>query len=157
MAKKIDRSPAYATAMISIPLLVREETNKRLTTPEDISELCKEMKDYAQEVFVVVLLDGKNKLITKTVVTQGLLDATMVHPREIFRMAIERSASALILVHNHPSGDPTPSAEDLRITKQLIQAGKIIDIKVLDHLIIGHDQERKIKHLSLRDSGVIQF
>jgi len=159
MTKKYDRSPLYSTAIVQIPLLVRDAGRvHKAKTPECVAEMFSEIKDYAVEVFCVAMLDAKNGLITKEMVTKGLVDASLVHPREIFRAAIQRNASALILVHNHPSGDPTPSAEDLRITKQLVIAGKIIDINVLDHVIIGRDLEsNKTRHQSLRESGLISF
>jgi len=90
-------------------------------------------------------------------VTPGLADASLVHPREVFRTAIENTASAMVLVHNHPSGDSTPSAEDIRITRQLIEAGKIIDIKVIDHVVIGRSTNGSPAFLSMRESGLCAF
>jgi len=82
-------------------------------------------------------LDSKNKIIKDEIISTGILNASLVHPREVFKSAIKESANAIILVHNHPSGDPTPSEEDKRITKILFDAGKFLDIKLLDHVIIG--------------------
>ena len=93
-----------------------------------------------QEEFVVVLLDARNCLIEDRVITVGSLTASIVHPREVFKAAIQVSAAAMILVHNHPSGDPAPSQDDLKITAQLVDAAKIMDIRILDHLIIGADR-----------------
>ena len=90
-----------------------------------------------REQFVAVLLDGKNQVIGFNVVSVGSLTATVVHPREVFKPAILSSAAALILVHNHPSGDPEPSAEDRAITERLRHAGDLIGIKILDHVVIG--------------------
>ena len=99
------------------------------------------LKDEKQEHFYVLMLDTKNKLIGEPVlVTKGILDASIVHPREVFKQAIKNSAAKIILVHNHPSGDPSPSREDLEITEKLIQVGDEIGIKVLDSVIIGGEE-----------------
>jgi len=90
-----------------------------------------------QEAVYVVLLDVKNRILGESKVSEGSLSASIVHPREVFRPVIEESAAAVILVHNHPSGDPTPSAEDLTITERLRQVGEVMGVKILDHLIIG--------------------
>jgi DNA repair protein RadC len=92
-----------------------------------------------REQFVVVLLDGKNKVLGFNVVSTGSLTAALVHPREVFKPAIAGSAAALILVHNHPSGDAAPSAEDEAITARLRQVGELVGIRVLDHVVIGDD------------------
>ncbi|MBI4550919.1 MAG: DNA repair protein RadC [Candidatus Latescibacteria bacterium] len=96
------------------------------------------LRDLKKEVFKVVLLDARNKLIKEMTVSEGSLTASIVHPREVFKPAILESAAAVIFVHNHPSGDPTPSQDDLKITTQLVEAGRMIDIRVLDHIIVGH-------------------
>jgi len=98
------------------------------------------LKDEKQENFYVLLLNTKNQIIKEELITKGILDASIIHPREIFKPAIKSSASRIILVHNHPSGDPAPSAEDIEITKQIEKAGEEIGIKVLDHIIIGRDR-----------------
>jgi DNA repair protein RadC len=90
-----------------------------------------------RETFHVVLLDSKNRVIGETKVSEGSLSASIVHPREVFHPVIAESAAAVILVHNHPSGDPAPSAEDLAITKRLREVGDVMGVKVLDHVIIG--------------------
>jgi len=90
-----------------------------------------------REVFYVLLLDGKNRVQGEVRVSEGSLTAALVHPREVFAPAIRAAAAALVLVHNHPSGDPTPSAEDLAITQRLRQAGELVGIRVLDHVVIG--------------------
>jgi DNA repair protein RadC len=91
-----------------------------------------------REVFYVLLLDGKNRVQGEVQVSEGSLTAALVHPREVFAPAIRESAAALILVHNHPSGDPTPSAEDRAITERLRQVGELVGIRVLDHVVVGH-------------------
>lgn len=90
-----------------------------------------------RETFYVVLLDTKNRVLGEARVSEGSLSSAVVHPREVFRPVIEESAAAVILVHNHPSGDPTPSAEDLTITRRLREVGEIMGVKVLDHVVIG--------------------
>ncbi len=112
----------------------------------------------AQECFIVADLNTRNRLIDKRLVSLGIADASLIHPREVYRGAIVNNASAVILVHNHPSGDTQPSAEDLRITRQLVEAGKIININVLDHVIIGRPQrDGDPGFLSMRESGLIDF
>jgi DNA repair protein RadC len=97
------------------------------------------LSDLRKEVFVALLLDGKNRLIRRVRVSEGSLTSSVVHPREAFLPAVRASAAAVIFAHNHPSGDPTPSREDISITEQLRQAGQILGISVLDHLIIGEN------------------
>jgi DNA repair protein RadC len=91
-----------------------------------------------KEYFYILLLDIKNKLLKECMISQGTLTASIVHPREVFNAAIKESAASIILIHNHPSGDPKPSQEDIDITRQIRQAGQIMGIKVLDHVIVGH-------------------
>jgi DNA repair protein RadC len=95
------------------------------------------LEDLAVEEFHVAVLDAQHRLERDVTVTRGILDASLVHPREVFREAIAERAAAIILVHNHPSGDPTPSAEDRLATHQLVAAGRLLDIPVHDHVIIG--------------------
>jgi len=90
-----------------------------------------------REVFYVLLLDGKNRVHAEARISEGSLTAALVHPREVFAPAIRDGAAALILVHNHPSGDPTPSAEDAAITQRLRQVGELVGIRVLDHVVVG--------------------
>ncbi|OGF58395.1 MAG: hypothetical protein A2Y62_15000 [Candidatus Fischerbacteria bacterium RBG_13_37_8] len=92
-----------------------------------------------KEFFYILLLDIKNKLLKACMISQGTLTSSLVHPREVFNPAIKESAASIILIHNHPSGDPKPSLEDVEITRQIKQAGFIIGIKVLDHVIIGNN------------------
>ena len=99
-----------------------------------------EFRNYKKEVLSVVLLDAKNKVIKVKEVSVGTLDSSLAHPREIFKEAIKESANAVILVHNHPSGDCTPSKDDIETTKKLIDIGKVLGIPVLDHVIVGRDK-----------------
>lgn len=106
-----------------------------------------------QEIFWVILLDIKSRMIGRPVeVSRGLLDSSLVHPREVFSKAVRCNAAAVILAHNHPSGDPTPSKEDLEITRRLIEAAKIIGISVFDHVILGAPG-----YISLREKNLVPF
>ena len=130
----------YVTALVQLPL-VKETRKDRVRSPADVARVCADIGELAQETFHVLMLNAKNNLINRQMVTIGLADASLVHPREVFRPAIVENASAIVLTHNHPSGDPTPSAEDIRITKQLIESGRLLNIAVQDHVIIGKATE----------------
>lgn len=118
--------------------LTANVNNYRIQGPEDVSNLVmEEMRYLNKEKFDIILLNTKNNVIAIENISVGSLNASIVHPREVFNVAIRRSSSAIILTHNHPSGDPKPSSEDINITKRLIEAGTIIGINVLDHIIIG--------------------
>lgn len=121
-----------------------------ITDPQTVVKAIRlSIKDKAKEHFKLIILNTRNKIVAITHVSTGTLSASLVHPREVFRDAIRYSASSVILVHNHPSGDPEPSEEDLRITRRLIDAGRIIGIDVLDHIIIGKDTFRSFKEKGL--------
>ncbi len=95
------------------------------------------LRDLPQEEFHALLLNTRHRVLREVAVTRGILDASLIHPREVFRAAVAESAAGVILVHNHPSGDPTPSAEDRAVTRQLAEAGRALGIPVLDHIIVG--------------------
>lgn len=134
-------------------LAVREEpTGPQLTSPDQIEKYLHDMRDLAQETFVTLTFTTKNHLINRHLVSLGTVDSTLVHPREVFRPAITDGAANIVVAHNHPSGDPSPSAQDIQITKKLIEAGQRIEIAVLDHLIIGSKD-----FLSLREAGLVEF
>ena len=117
----------------------------------DVSRLfMEEMRYLKKKVFKSVLVNTKNQLIKQINVSMGSLDTSIVHPREVFSEAIKASASAVLFVHNHPSGDPEPSPEDIATTKRLIEAGNILGIRVLDHIIIGDGV-----YISLKERGLI--
>ena len=110
----------------------------RFTSPRQIFDYFHhEFRDSRKEYFLTLLLDGKNRIIRRVQISQGSLNQSLVHPREVFNPAVKESAAALILVHNHPTGDASPSQEDIAITRRLREAGEIMGIKVLDHIIIG--------------------
>ena len=129
-------------------------------TPEDAARLLQPVaRGLETEVFWILHLDAKNGLKGQPhEVTRGLLDASLVHPREVFKEAIREGIAAVVVAHNHPSGDSTPSAEDVRITKQLIEAGRILDIRVLDHVILGKPTGMGDKGFtSMREQGILDF
>lgn len=117
-----------------------------IKTPEDAAGLVmEEMRHLDREHFRALLLNAKNQVIGQEIISIGTLNSSAVHPRELFKSAIKRSAAALILVHNHPSGDPSPSREDVEVTRRLVEVGRIIGIEVLDHLVIGDNKFSSLK------------
>ena len=121
-----------------------------VANPEAVAALVKgRLGGRKKEHFLALLLDSRNRLIKIAEISIGSLDASIVHPREVYKEAISASAAAVIFVHNHPSGDPTASEDDIRLTKGLVEAGEIIGIEVLDHIIIGGN-----KHFSLKREGL---
>ncbi len=150
-------------AALEIGRRLQQETQApraRIRRPEDVVHLLREhARVLEHEVFWVLQLDAKNNLKgAPEVVTQGILDASLVHPREVFRQAIRASTAAVVVAHNHPSGDPTPSAEDLRITRQLVEAGRIVDIRVMDHIVLGKANDQGLpEFVSLREAGLVAF
>jgi DNA repair protein RadC len=116
------------------------EAHVRIRGPGDVyARMGPRLRDLRQEEFHALLLTTQHRVIRDVLVTRGILDASLIHPREVFRAAIVESAAGVILVHNHPSGDPTPSAEDRSVTRQLSEAGRAIGIPVLDHVIVGEE------------------
>jgi DNA repair protein RadC len=126
-----------------------------LETPEAIVNLLREDNRLRQvETFQIILLNTRHRLIRVEQISQGTLDTLLVHPREVFRAAISANAAAVVLAHNHPSGDPTPSEADIKVTRDLIRAGQLLKIDVLDHVIIGcPTPERSKDYVSLRELG----
>jgi len=108
------------------------------------------MEDLPREVFRVALLDAQNGLLRDRVISEGTLSASLVHPREVFKPAILESAASVILLHNHPSGDPSPSREDIRLTHQLVEAARLLDLRIHDHMVIGRG-----RFVSLAERGII--
>ncbi|MEI7901195.1 MAG: JAB domain-containing protein, partial [bacterium] len=137
--------------------------NPAIRTPEDAAAFLRPIMFAAtggnsQESFMALLLDTKNKLIgIPRECTRGILDSSPVHPREVFREAVRDSAASVILSHNHPSGDPTPSKEDIDITRRLIEAAKILGIRIVDHIIIGRPSADTPGHVSLREKNLVAF
>jgi len=136
--------PAKASSVLAALALGRRintdrlENLERFTAPSQIfNHFHYRFRDRRREYFVTLLLDGKNRILLEEQVSEGSLNQSIVHPREVFSRAVKESAAAVILVHNHPSGDPGPSREDREITRRLKEAGEILGIRVLDHIIIG--------------------
>lgn len=136
--------PAKSASLVAACELGRRVSTRRLAVgarihgPADIHRhFFERLRGCQQERFLVLLLDGRHRVMHEVLISQGTLTASLVHPREVFREAVRHAAAALILVHNHPSGDPTPSAEDRTVTERLLAAGELIGIRVLDHVIVA--------------------
>ncbi|WP_432199341.1 RadC family protein [Anoxybacillus gonensis] len=135
--------------------IVREKSflypERRITSPEDAFNLVKRfLVDVDREYFLVVCLDTKNQPTAINICHVGSLNASIVHPREVLKPAILSNSASIIVAHNHPSSDPTPSREDIEVTKRLIEAGRIIGIDLLDHIIVGTD-----RFISLKEKGYV--
>jgi DNA repair protein RadC len=129
----------------------RLRANERFTTPEQVYRHYRsKLEGLRKEYFLILLLDGKNRVIREVEISVGSLNQSLVHPREVFSPAVRESAAAIILIHNHPTGDPTPSREDIDITRRLKEAGELMGIRILDHVIVGTD-----RFVSLVDQGLM--
>ena len=117
--------------------LLQNKQSALLLSPKDVWEELKDIRDNKKEHFVIFFLDARNQEIKREVVSVGSLNANLVHPREVFEPAVRHLAAQVIIAHNHPSGDPSPSQEDLEMTKQLVDAGKLLGIEVKDHVIVS--------------------
>jgi DNA repair protein RadC len=123
----------------------------KISSPEDVyRRLFPRMREQKKEMFIELCLDTKNQILKEEIISVGSLNANVVHPREVFKLALTESAAHIIVAHNHPSGDPTPSREDIEITKKLVETGNIMGITVLDHVIIGDG-----RHFSMKEAGHI--
>ncbi len=151
------RAKAIRSAFLIAQRLSQESyrSSPLLDMPEKVADLLRESnRTHTVEFFQVVLLNTRRRLIDVVMISQGTLDTILCHPREVFIPAIQKRAAAIILVHNHPSGDPTPSDADIRITRDLVRAGELIKIEVLDHVILGRrTAERQRDFVSLRELG----
>ena len=136
--------------------MIKENTveySNTIKSPCDVDALARdvlEMHEMAEENFIILCLNTKNKIAGVHTVSKGSLNASIVHPREVFKAAMLNNASGIICLHNHPSGDPEPSREDIEITHRLVNAGNILGIKVLDHIIIGDG-----RYISLKEQGMM--
>jgi DNA repair protein RadC len=129
-----------------------------IRTPEDAALQAKPIAAGETESVVVLVLNTKNRMLVSEVVTTGLLDSSPIHQREVFRRAIALNGAAIVLLHNHPSGDTTPSAEDVAVTRNMIEAGRIIGIRVLDHVVVGMKPDGAgMGWTSLREAGSVEF
>jgi DNA repair protein RadC len=123
----------------------------RIRDPEDVVRLlASRLRDLEVEEFHLLALDSQSQVRRQVLVTRGLLNSSLVHPREVFRAAIAEAAAGIIVVHNHPSGDPTPSAEDRAVTRQLAEAGRLLDVPLYDHVIVAGD-----RYLSFAAAGLL--
>lgn len=132
--------------------ILKQSPQERTTihSPKDAADyLMEDMRYLKQEYFIALLLNTKNQIIAKEEISVGTLNSSVIHPREVFKPAIKKSVSAIIIAHNHPSGDPSPSREDIEVTKRLVKAGEILGIDILDHVIIGD-----LKYVSLKEKGL---
>ncbi|NGP45489.1 JAB domain-containing protein [Bacillaceae bacterium SIJ1] len=148
---------AKATLLLAVMELTCRLANEKggaptvIRSPHDASMyVMEEMKHLKQEHFVCLFLNTKNHVTEKKTIFVGSLNASIVHPREVFKEAIRASAASVLCVHNHPSGDPSPSQEDIEVTKRLSECGKVLGVELVDHLIIGNEQ-----FISLREKGYI--
>jgi len=139
----------YETLTVREPVGNYLNPSTRYTAPSQIHDTFSFLRQETREYFFALHLDGKNRIICLDMVSQGSLNQTIVHPRDLYKTALLSSAAALILLHNHPTGDPTPSQEDIQITRRLIEAGELLGIKVLDHIIVGD------RHYSFVEGGLI--
>jgi len=132
-------------------LLAEAEERGAIHSPQDIANrLMPRLRDQMVECFIALLLDTKNRVLKELVISQGTLNASLIHPRELFNRAIAYRSAAVIVAHNHPSGDPTPSQEDIAVTRRLKDAGEILGIGLLDHVIFGDG-----RYISLRERGLL--
>lgn len=127
----------YETITVNDHLTDYLKPNTRYTSASQVFDTFSFLRHETKEYFIALHLDGKNKAICVDMVSSGSLNQSIVHPRETFKTALLSSAAAIILMHNHPTGDPTPSPEDLEVTRRLREAGELLGIRVLDHIIIG--------------------
>ncbi len=116
--------------------LLKDKKAEIYLKPKEIWEELKDLRDHKKEHFVIFYLDSRNQEIKREIISVGSLNANLVHPREVFEPAVKNSVAQIILAHNHPSGDPEPSEDDLEITKRLVESGKILGIEVIDHIIV---------------------
>lgn len=131
----------------------RYELPRKISNPDQVYKaitVITSVEGEAQEVFGVLILNIKNKIVAVHEISRGTLNGSMVHPREVFKPAVLHNAAAIICFHNHPSGDPEPSRDDIETTKRLVEAGKIMGIEVLDHIIVGDE-----RYTSLKERGII--
>jgi DNA repair protein RadC len=124
---------------------------KFIRSPADVHRLCgPALRDLTVEEFRLLALDTQHRVMRELLITRGLLDSSLVHPREVFRAAIAEAAAGIVVLHNHPSGNPTPSADDRAVTRQLVEAGRLLDIPVYDHVIVGGD-----RYFSFAEAGLL--
>lgn len=134
--------------------ILQNKPSALLLSPKDVWEELKDIRDLKKEHFVVIFLDARNQILKKEVVSVGSLNANLIHPREVFEPAVRHLAAQVMVAHNHPSGDPEPSAEDIVLTRRLMEAGKIMGIEVADHIIVAKDGYVSLKERGLRPASI---
>jgi DNA repair protein RadC len=151
------RKAETLVAALSMSTIAESEHARSETfdSPESVYRACADLKLFNQEVLRVLLLDTRQRLITMIDVTKGGLNESLAYPRDIFRPVIVHSAYSFILAHNHPSGDPSPSEADLRLTRRLNEAARILQIQMLDHVIIGEPMNGRQGYFSFKEAGTI--
>ena len=157
VSEKLERYAEALVAALSMSTIAETEHARSgvFGDPESVYRACADMKLFNQEVLRVVLLDARQRLITMIDVTKGGLNESLAHSREIFRPVISHSAYSFILVHNHPSGDSSPSEADLRLTRRISEAARILQIQLLDHVIIGQPMNDRQGYFSFKESGAL--
>lgn len=140
----------YETITVKEEITNYLKPGTRFTAPQQVYETFSFLMRETKEMFLTLHLDGKNKIVCMDLVSMGSLNQSIVHPREVYKTALLSNAAALILVHQHPTGDPSPSSEDISITRRLKEAGEIMGIKILDHIIIGSGE-----YLSFVERGLL--
>lgn len=145
-AEKLYALSELLNRLLEMPYVDRDV----IRSPHDVFEILKNMRYETKERFMILCLNTKNQVIAIPTISVGNLDSSLVHPREVFKEAMKYAVSSIILAHNHPSGDPTPSREDMQITSRLVKAGNILSIEVLDHIVIGDN-----KYVSLKEYGMM--
>lgn len=152
ITRKRTKSQNYKSLTIHLSR-IRETTGILANQPEAVLKYFKDVADLAQEAFWTLTLDTKLQIIKRHLVTLGVLDASLFHPREIMRPAIQDAARGIVMVHNHPSGNVEPSVEDLEITHRLYYISRLMQIELMDHIIIAKRGRKKMRYYSLREQG----
>lgn len=140
----------YETLAVKESVTNYLKAGSRFTAPKEVFETFRFLMNETREMFLTLHLDGKNKVICMDIVSVGTLNQSLVHPRHVFQSALLSNAAAVLLIHQHPSGDPNPSREDREITRRLQEAGELMGIRVLDHIVIGDDQ-----YMSFVEQGLL--
>lgn len=153
--KSNETKPSFLELMEAAKLYVEKE-KPMVQAPMDISNIMRPIfLNKEQEEMWVLFLNSKNRLLEMNLITVGLVDRSQVHAREVFRKAIVANCSRIVLAHNHPSGEVNPSAQDIECTRQLVEAGKIIGIDVIDHVVMGKKIEGRSDFMSFREQNLI--
>lgn len=142
--------PVYESIKISEAAALYLEKTTPLSSSITVADMFGFLRHETKEHFIALHLDSKNRLLCLEIVSVGSLNASIVHPREVYKSALLSSAAAIVFVHNHPSGDPTPSREDIELTSRLKEAGELLGIRLLDHVVIGSG-----RHYSFADTGLL--